>query len=129
MSTKTFVQPLRSNVSSTFQKECLQDCSQVFLPDKAQCKLLGFRDIALDQIVGDPAEKNKGKSRFNLWEILFPDKGIETYRTLEGEDMTPIVVYKSGKSYYIKDGSSRLAVARALGKAYILAEVWERPGR
>jgi hypothetical protein len=129
MSTKTFVQPLRSNISSTFQKESLQDCSRAFLPETVQCKFLGLRDIALDQIAGDPAENDKGKSRFNLWEILFPDKGIETYRRLEGEDMTPIMVYKSGKRYFVKEGSSRLAVARALGKAYILAEVWERPGR
>ena len=129
MSTKTFVQPLRSNVTSTYQEACLQDCRQAFLPDTAQGKFLGFRDIALDQIAGDPAGKDKGKVRFNLWNILFPDRGIETYRSLEGEDMTPIVVYKSGNRYYAKDDSNRLTVARALGKAFILAEVWECPDR
>jgi hypothetical protein len=127
MSTKTFIQPLQCNVSSTAQKACMQDSRRAFLPEAARSKLLGYRDIALDQIIEDPAEKDKGKGRFNFWNLLFPDHGIEAYRQLEGEDMTPIVVYKSANCYYIKDGGDRLAVARSLGKAFILAEVWECP--
>jgi hypothetical protein len=129
MSTKTFTQPLRDNLTRTAQKPSLQDSRQAFLPEAAQCKCLGVRDIPLNQIAGDTAENDKNKNRFILWEILFPGRGIEAYRQLEGEDMTPIVVYKSANGYFTKDGRSRLTVARSLGKAFILAEIWECSGK
>ncbi len=129
MSTKTLAQPLRGNLTHTAQKTSVQDSRQAFLPEAAQCKCLGVQDIPLNQIAGDTAENDKNKNRFNLWEILFPGRGIEAYRQLEGEDMTPIVVYKSANGYFTEDGSGRLAVARSLGKAFILAEVWECSGR
>ncbi len=43
--------------------------------------------------------------------------------------MTPIVVYKFANCYHIKDNRGRLTLARSLGKAFILAEVWEYTGR
>ena len=39
--------------------------------------------------------------------------------------MTPIAVVKSGSRYIAANGDGRLAVARALGRAFVLAEVWE----
>jgi hypothetical protein len=39
--------------------------------------------------------------------------------------VAPIVVYKSGRCYTAADGSSRLAIAASMGRAFILAEVWE----
>jgi len=134
MSTKTIVNDLRYSVASTSQEAASADVERVFLPDAAQCKFLDLQYIALDQIIERPVEKDKGKSCLNLWDFLytvwdifFPDRGREAYRRLEGDDTTPIVVYKSGSRYYVADGNNGLAAARYLGKAFVLAEVRELP--
>lgn len=128
MSTTQTIIGLRGNLVSAPEKAC----AWVSLPDTAQCKFLGLQYIAVDQIVESPAAK--GATRFNLrdvffslWAMLFPDQGRETYRQLEGEDMTPVVAYKSGNRYYLADGGHSLAAARYLGQAYVLAEVWALP--
>ena len=105
------------------------------LPDTARCKSLGVRYIALDEIIENPVEKDGGESHgkslrnvlFDLWGILFRDHGRETYRRLEGDDMTPITAYKSGNRYYVADGGNSLTTARYLGQAFVLAQVWELP--
>lgn len=129
MSTKTII-GLQSHITGASQQACAADSRWTLPLDTARCKFLGLRYIALDQIV----EKDEGKSRFTLldilytlWDIFFPDRGRETYRELEGEDMTLIVAYKSGRRYLIPDGNTRLAAARYVGNPYILAEVWELP--
>jgi hypothetical protein len=50
---------------------------------------------------------------------------MDAYRSLEGEDMTLCVAYKSGEHYYVKDEDGRLGAARHMGRAFILAEVCE----
>ncbi|HNT76044.1 MAG TPA: hypothetical protein PKH77_13600 [Anaerolineae bacterium] len=134
MSTRTITHDLWGNISCVSEKPASSNFEQVCLPNVAQCKFLGLQYIALDQVVEVCAEKDNGKGRFNLEDILFtvkdiffPDHERETYRRLEGEDMTPIAVYQSGNQYLVTDGGQRLAVARYLGQAYILAEVWELP--
>jgi ParB-like chromosome segregation protein Spo0J len=37
------------------------------------------------------------------------------------------VAYQSGDRYIVADGNTRLAAARYVGSAYVLAEVWELP--
>lgn len=118
---------LQCNSACLPQTDASRDSRPVLLPRPAQCNFLGFQDIALNQIAGNLVQENKSKTRFNLWDILFPDRWVEDYRMIEGEDMTPIVVYKSGNRYYSADESGHLAAARDMGKAYILAEVWELP--
>lgn len=125
---------LRSDIARPTQKVTVSDCRGASLPDTAQCKFLGLRYIALDEIIENPVEKDKGESRFALWNILlglwavlFADRDRETYRRLEGDDMTPITAYKSGNRYYLANGDNGLATARYLGQAYVLAEVWELP--
>jgi hypothetical protein len=126
--------PYYKTAASECAQEYGQECVWVPLPDTAQCKFLGLLYIALDEIVENSAEKGKGKSRLSLrdaliglWEILFPDRGRETYRRLEGDDMTPITAYKTGNRYYVADGSHALATARYLGRSFVLAGVWELP--
>ncbi len=82
--------------------------------------LVGLRDIPVDRIVDGAAA-----GRLSLREILFPNHGLAAYRALEGEEMTPLAVVKSGDRYIADNGDGRLAVARALGRAFVLAEVWE----
>ncbi len=90
MSTKAMAHDLRCTFTSASKKVSAQD-SRRTLPATAQCKFLGLQYIELDQIAGDSVKKDEGKSRFNLWDILFHDRGRETYRGLEGGDMTPVV--------------------------------------
>lgn len=84
--------------------------------------LVGLRDLPVDRIVDSTGAT---ANRLSLREILFPAHGLAAYRALEGEEMTPIAVVKSGSRYIAANGDGRLAVARALGRAFVLAEVWE----
>ena len=128
MTTTRVIRGLHSNIVCAPQKEAGAECEWIALPNTAQCEFLGLRYIALDEIV----ERDKGESRLSLRDILlglrgilFPDRERETYRNLEGDDMTPITAYKSGKRYIVADGDNRLATARYLGQSFVLAEVWE----
>ncbi|MBN2393307.1 MAG: hypothetical protein JXR84_21430 [Anaerolineae bacterium] len=130
MTTTRMIRGLQSNIACTPNKRTAAECEWIALPNTAQCEFLGLRYIALDEII----EKDKGESRFSLQdvlfglrEILFPDRERETYRRLEGDDMTPITVYKFSDRYIVAGGGNRLAAARYLGQAFILAEVWELP--
>ena len=132
MTTTRMIRGLRSNIACPSQKVAEAECEWVSLPNTAQCEFLGLRYIALDEII----EKDKEASRLSLQEILFglreiffPDPERETYRRLEGDDMTPITAYKSGNRYVVAGGGNRLAVARYLGQAFVLAEVWGLPKR
>lgn len=139
MTTTRMIRGLRSNVACAPQKTAASECTPergwASLPDTAQCKFLGVRYIALDEMIENPAAKDGGESHgkglqnvlFDLWGILFPDHGRETYRRLEGDDTTPITAYKSGNRYYVADGGNSLATAHYLGHAFVLAQVWELP--
>ena len=130
MTTTRMIRGLQSNVVCVPQKNTEVECEWLSLPNTAQCEFLGLRYIALDEII----EKNGAANRFSLHDVLFtlreiffPDHGRETYRRLEGDDMTPVTAYKSGNRYIVADGGNRLAAARYLGQAFILAEVWGLP--
>lgn len=132
MSTTHTIIGLRGNVISAPEKARATECARVSLPDTAQCKFLGLQYIAVEQIVETSAAKRDTRFKLrdvflSLWAVLFPDQGRETYRQLEGDDMTPVVAYKSGDCYHLADGERSLATARYLGQAYILAEVWALP--
>lgn len=129
MSTETIV-GLRGPITGATQPARAAESGWVLPPDTTRCKFLGLRYIALDQIV----EKDAGNRRFSLremlhtlWDIFFPDQERATYRALEGEDMTPLVAYQSGDRYLVAEGATRLAAARYIGSAYVLAEVWALP--
>ncbi len=126
MSTRTIVRDLRCGFVGASEKASAQEYKRV-LPDVARCRFLGLQYIELERIAENSAARSDGKSRFNLWSILFPNRDGETYHNLEGGDMTPVTTYKFGDRYIIADGDNSLAAARSLGQAYILAEVWELP--
>jgi hypothetical protein len=124
------IRGLQSSIACAPHKRTAAECEWIALPNTAQCEFLGLRYIALDEII----EKDKDESRFSfqdilrgLRKILFTDRERETYRRLEGDDMTPITAYKSGKRYIVADGDNRLATARYLGQSFVLAEVWKLP--
>lgn len=138
MTTTNTIIGLRRNVTRSAQEvaavKCAQECEWIPLPDITLYKYTGLRYIALDEIIEHSAEEDKSKTRFTFhdiisgfWEIMFPDRGREIFRQLEGDDITPVTAYKSGNRYYVTDGGNSLATARYLGQAYILAQVWELP--
>ncbi|MBN2005755.1 MAG: hypothetical protein JXA21_20530 [Anaerolineae bacterium] len=126
MSTRTIVRDPRCGFAGASEKAFAQESTRT-LPNVARCKFLGLQYIEVNQIAENSVERAEDKSRFNLWNILFPDRDAETYRSLEGENMTPVVAYKSGDCYILADGGNHLSAARYMGQAYILAEVWELP--
>ncbi|MGC9394790.1 MAG: hypothetical protein ACP5J4_08040 [Anaerolineae bacterium] len=133
MSTTKTIIGLHRNIACSPQKASTP-APEWILPPTTQCTYLGLHYIALDRIVENPGKTEEGRNRLNLGDvllslrgILFPDRGRETYHRLEGDDMTPITAYKSGNRYIVADGDNRLATARYLRQAFILAEVWEVP--
>jgi len=128
MTTTRMIRGLQSNIIYPVQKTAVA-CGEVMLPDTAQCTYLGLRYIALHEIVEDKEESRLSLRDiiYNVWDILFPDSGRETYHRLEGDDMTPVTAYKSGNRYYVPDGGNSLATARYLGQAFVLSQVWELP--
>lgn len=88
-------------------------------------KLIGVKDIRIDQIIGtlnrncdfDQQFRPLGKHLLLRW--------VNTFLNLERDGWSPIVVHKVGGQYYVEDGHHRVSVARSVGMMFIEAKVWE----
>ncbi len=123
MSTQTALQNLRGFVTRPFQtaetgERCDAPCHV------APARLIGLRDIPLEQIAGSLDGAEPASTRFDLLSLLFTDHDRAQYRRLESDDLTPIRVVQHDGSYYAVS-SRDLAAARYTGKAFVLAELWE----
>jgi len=95
---------------------------------------LGLREVPLDQIRG--SEGRAGGFDAEMW----PTDGQSRDRWVSiavarerGVALPPVELIQVGDTYFVRDGHHRISVARALGQAYIDAEVtaWQvsRPKR
>ncbi len=87
---------------------------------------LGLQDILLDQIVGS-LDRYTDFTRF-----FFPrhDHLQERWQRIEqlhtsGRQLPPIVLYKVGQVYFVRDGHHRVSVARQHGTFTLKAIIWE----
>jgi len=93
-------------------------------------KYLGVQEILLGRVIGSLGRRDDFDWQFHPLKKHLRERWVNVY--LLAEAWEPILVYKLGEHYYVEDGHHRLSVARALGRAYIQAVVWEyptRPGR
>lgn len=97
------------------------------LRDHPNRKLIGVKDIRIDQIIGtlnrdcdfDDKFRPLGKHLLNRWVNIFVN--------LDPDGWPPILVHKIGEQYYVEDGHHRVSVARSIGMLFIQAKVWEYP--
>ena len=88
---------------------------------------LGVRPIRVRRIVGSAGKADKIGSDFLP---LGSGPASANYRTIlrkmgEGETFPPITVYQLGQRFFVIDGHTRVAAARALGIEFVDAEVIE----
>jgi hypothetical protein len=90
-------------------------------------KYLGVLDIPVEQVVGSLGRSGDFDGQFRPLKKHLRDRWVNIY--LSVDNWPPALLYKIGEEYYVEDGHHRLSVARALGMAFIRAEVWEYPVR
>ena len=107
----------RSNALSAFSEvlPCLS-------PDR---RYAGVQNIRLDQITGSVGRAADFDQDFRPLKTHLRERWVSNYLYMEGGSLEAILVYQVGDTYYVEDGHHRVSVARATGRIYIEAEVWE----
>ena len=90
-------------------------------------KLIGVKDIQVEQIVGTLNRQSDFDHKFRPLKGYLRDRWVNAYFALEKGGWTPILVHKIGDQYYVEDGHHRVSIARSLGMGFIPARVWEYP--
>ena len=87
---------------------------------------LGFREIALKQIVGSVGRYRDFDSRFRLLKGLPPERLErikEAIRT--AKSLPPVLLYRIKDDYYVLDGNHRVSAAKEFGWSTIEARIIE----
>jgi len=84
----------------------------------------GVRSVEIERIRGTEGKVGEFDAKFNPTQDRSNDRwvGIAVER-MRGRDLPPVKLVKVGDDFYVRDGHHRISVARALGQAYIDAEV------
>jgi hypothetical protein len=109
------------------QSTALADFPEDPLPQGLNRKSIGIQDIKVEEIVGTLYRHMDFDAQFRPLRKNLLDRWINIYLLYQREGWPPILAHKVGDDYYIEDGHHRVSVARALGVAYIQAQVWEYP--
>lgn len=88
-------------------------------------KLIGMKDIPVEQIVGTMNRPSDFDHRFRPLKSYLRDRWVNVHLSLENGSWEPILVHKVGDQYYVEDGHHRVSIARSLGMEFIQAKVWE----
>ena len=88
-------------------------------------KFLGMKDIPVEKIIGTLGWNCDFDGKFRPLKKHLRDRWVNVFTSLDTDNWPPILVHKIGEIYYVEDGHHRTSVARALGRAFISAEVWE----
>ena len=107
----------RSSSLATFPTEVQQD-----RPNK---KLLGVKEIPVDQIIGSLHRVTDFDDKFRPLKKHLLNRWVDTFISLNHDEWSLIAVHKIGEQYYVEDGHLRVSVARATGLAFIEAKIWE----
>jgi hypothetical protein len=90
-------------------------------------KLIGVKDIQVEQIVGTLNRQSDFDHNFRPLKSYLRDRWVNAYLALEKGSWTPVLVHKIGDQYYVEDGHHRVSIARSLGMGFIQARVWDYP--
>jgi hypothetical protein len=92
MSSKTAVANLHHAFAAIFEKD---PCNEASMASQlvAPRSFPGARRTGVKALANDPCEENKIIRRFSLLEFLFPDRGLETFRQVEGGQEPSVLMY------------------------------------
>jgi hypothetical protein len=96
-------------------------------PQGLNRKSIGLKEIKVDEITGTLYRHSDFDAEFRPLKKNLLDRWVNIYLLYQREGWPPILAHKVGDRYYIEDGHHRVSVARALGIAYIQAQIWEYP--
>lgn len=84
----------------------------------------GIKTVSIDHIRGTQGKTNEFDAEFNPTQERSRTRwmGIALEK-LRGRDLPPVDLIQIGDIYYVRDGHHRISVSRAMGQAYIDAEV------
>jgi hypothetical protein len=95
----------------------------------------GIQTVPVERIVGTAERPRDFDRAFRPRRVAAAARWLSVARAhYEGRELPPVRLYQIGGDYYVSDGHHRVSVARALGRAFIEAEVIEvlagaAPGR
>jgi hypothetical protein len=89
-------------------------------------KLIGLKDIRIDQIIGTLNRGCDFDDQFRPLRKHLSNRWVNILN-LDPDGWEPILVHKVGEQYYVEDGHHRVSVARSIGMLFIHAKVWEYP--
>jgi len=88
-------------------------------------KSIGVQEIQVDKIIGTIGREGDFDKRFRPLHNHLRDRWVDVFLSFSTDTWSPILVHKVGEQYYVENGHHRTSVARAVGIAYIQAEIWE----
>jgi hypothetical protein len=88
-------------------------------------KFVGVQEIPIDKIVGTLGRETDFDHKFRPLSNHLRERWVNALISLSTEKWSSILVHKIGEQYFVEDGHHRISVTRAVGMAYIQAEVWE----
>ncbi len=95
--------------------------------DRPNRKLVGVKDIRIDQIIGTLNRACDFDDKFRPLGVHLLERWVNIFVNLDPDSWEPILLHKLGEHYYVEDGHHRVSVARSIGKFFIQAKVWEYP--
>lgn len=84
----------------------------------------GIKSVSIDRIRGTEGKTNEFDAEFNPTQERSRTRWIAIAREkLRGYSLPPVELIQIGNIYYVRDGHHRISASRALGQAYVDAEV------
>lgn len=84
----------------------------------------GVRSVEIHKIRGTEGKSGEFDAEFNPIQDRSSDRWVSiAVERMRGRDLPPVKLVKLGEDFYVRDGHHRISVARALGQAFIDAEV------
>ena len=93
--------------------------------DRPNRKLVGVKDIRIDQIIGTLNRDCDFDNKFRPLGKHLLERWVNIFAYLDPDGWEPILVHKIGEQYYVEDGHHRVSVARSIEMFFIQAKVWE----
>jgi len=84
----------------------------------------GVKTVSIDHIRGTQGKKNEFDAEFNPTQERSRSRWMDiALQKLRGRELPPVDLIQINDIYYVRDGHHRISVSRAMGQAYIDAEV------
>lgn len=88
------------------------------------CHHAGLKTVSIDRIRGTLSKNHEFDAKFNPTQERSRTRWIYiALEKLRGRELPPVDLIQIEDIYYVRDGHHRISVSRAMGQAYIDAEV------